>query len=288
MKVLINDDESSALWGLSYMQIALYIRALRPHMDYSTGIIGIKRGISSQSIAEALYIEPKPGVKGGSPSKDQIKRGLNELIKVGLITRLSTHRKMIYCCNLATTDQTKQNKLIQNKAAPMSPSTAPTHTNSKTIIKSVNCNKFIEKDATNKGKKAATPPVSGNIYTLSQEPVVITYISDDFQPSEKIISIAKQHNCPTATCQDELTRFISFHQAKGNRRYNWDAEFLSWLLRAKQYKQEKQHVSQTNSAKRQPGNHKNLSAVDRVFNANQKLINETTPIRQIETIDHYD
>jgi len=53
-------------------------------VDYKTGLVGIRRGVSYQSLKEALYIEPHPGIQSGSPGKDQLRRALNGLEKAGL------------------------------------------------------------------------------------------------------------------------------------------------------------------------------------------------------------
>ena len=63
MDFSINGDELTVLSGLPHLQQLVYFRGIRPYMDVKTGIVGIKRGISLQSIAEQLYIEPCPGIK---------------------------------------------------------------------------------------------------------------------------------------------------------------------------------------------------------------------------------
>ena len=54
----LTSDELAALEGLPYVQQVLYFRGIKPYMDRKTGITGIKRRISYQSLCEALYIEP--------------------------------------------------------------------------------------------------------------------------------------------------------------------------------------------------------------------------------------
>lgn len=273
----INQFEQDILKGLPYLQRLIYVFALRPYMDYATGVVGIKRGISHQSISEELYIEPHPGYNSGSPSKDQIRRALKGLEKVGAIKILSTTKKLIVHCILADKDN-----YVENKAATKAHSQADSQNYSISPRNKEYLANSTKKATTFAIGKAATPPVSGNINTLSQQKSAVTVISENFQPSTKIIEKAKQHDCPTATCRDEVIKFISFHQSKGTKRCDWNAEFLGWLLRAKQYQQERQHVSYTNSAKRRPTSHQNLSAVDRVFSANQSLIEATGYV-----IDHH-
>ncbi|HCA7697402.1 TPA: hypothetical protein MX450_006729, partial [Pseudomonas aeruginosa] len=63
----INDEEREALRGLPMLAREIYVFALRPFMDFATGVVGERRGISWKSIAEELYVEPHQGIKGGEP-----------------------------------------------------------------------------------------------------------------------------------------------------------------------------------------------------------------------------
>lgn len=94
-----------------------YLEALRPYMDYSTGIVGIKRGVSYQSLREELYVEPQRGDAGGSPSRQQMRRAVKTLERAKLISIQSVGKKLILRCELATWDFSNQ-KL---------PDTKPTH-----------------------------------------------------------------------------------------------------------------------------------------------------------------
>ncbi|MGQ3892050.1 hypothetical protein [Legionella sp. CNM-4043-24] len=110
IRLTINDEELSALSGLPHLQQLLYLRGIKPYVDYATGMVGIKRGISYQSLAEALYVEPHQGIKSGSPSKDQIRRAITGLEKVGLLRIESMDWKLIFQCRLASLNNSGQNK----------------------------------------------------------------------------------------------------------------------------------------------------------------------------------
>lgn len=97
---LIGDAEQEAMTGLPYMLIALYLY-LRKHMDYSSGIVGRSRGISYQSLSEALYIEPHSGIKGGSPHRSAIRRALESLERAGLLKRSNNQKLLIFKLPLA-------------------------------------------------------------------------------------------------------------------------------------------------------------------------------------------
>ena len=86
MDFVINSTELEALYGLLHFQQLTYLRGIRPYMDVQTGMVGIKRKISYQSIAEQLYIEAQPGIKSVSYSRAQIRRALSTLERSGLIT----------------------------------------------------------------------------------------------------------------------------------------------------------------------------------------------------------
>ncbi|MFO2972856.1 hypothetical protein SCO12_15665 [Legionella pneumophila serogroup 10] len=55
MDFIINENELGRLCGLPHIQQLTYLRGIRPYMDIKTGIAGIKRRISHQSISEQLY-----------------------------------------------------------------------------------------------------------------------------------------------------------------------------------------------------------------------------------------
>lgn len=110
MSLMINYEEMSALKGLPHLQQLLYLCGIKPFMDYRTGISGLMRGISYQSLAEELYVEPHSGIKSGSPSKDQIRRAIKGLETRGLLRIQSMDWKLVFECLLATSDSSNQNK----------------------------------------------------------------------------------------------------------------------------------------------------------------------------------
>lgn len=114
MDFLINGNELTALCGLPHIQQLAYLRGIRPYMDVKTGIVGIKRGISYQSISEQLYIEPHPGIKSVSYSRAQFRRALSGLERAGLINLQSVGLKLILKCHLATLGYFVQNKPVTN------------------------------------------------------------------------------------------------------------------------------------------------------------------------------
>ncbi|HAT1815644.1 hypothetical protein SC122_03820 [Legionella pneumophila serogroup 1] len=111
MYFTVNDNELDALCGLSYIQQIAYLRGIRPYMDRNTFLVGIKRRISYQSLAEVLYVEPHQGIKeSGSPSRQQIRRAIKGLERAGLIAMQSSDKHLILKCLLADTGYCVQNK----------------------------------------------------------------------------------------------------------------------------------------------------------------------------------
>lgn len=110
--IVINNLELSALRDLPYIQRIAYIFGVRPYMDKHSSIVGVKRRISYQSLSEALYVEPHPGIQSGSPSKAQLRRALKGLERAGLISIQSVEKQLILKCLLAGKDNFVQNKAV--------------------------------------------------------------------------------------------------------------------------------------------------------------------------------
>lgn len=158
--IIINHNELSALNGLPYLQQLTYIRGIKPYVDYKTRLVGVRRGVSYQSLLEALYIEPHQGIQSGSPSKDQVRRSLKALEKAGLIQIQSSDSTLIFKCLLLDRDNS-----IQNKLATKSPSQTAINQQGNTIEKSYGYVKKTENPTTQKSPKPAIPQ-DNNKYLL--------------------------------------------------------------------------------------------------------------------------
>lgn len=111
MPILLSDEEIDAMEGLPHLHRCLYIFGIRKHMDYQTGITGIKRKISYKSLSEEVYVVPHQGmVDTGAKSREAIRRAVKALEKAGLITIKSSEKNLILECNLARRDKSVQNK----------------------------------------------------------------------------------------------------------------------------------------------------------------------------------
>lgn len=210
--IMINHKELSALSGLPYLQQLTYIQGLKPYVDYKTGLIGIRRGVSYQSLKEALYIEPHSGIQSGSPSKDQLRRALNGLEKAGLIEIQSWDWKLIFRCLLLDLDNSGQNKpAIKSHHQPT------TNVNEQNSTKSADHRDKTEKPTTDKMPYPAIPLDSNNylfiflskafeefweLYPLKKEKEIAFEAFKKINPSQEL----------TNEIKTTLQQQIVFHQ----------------------------------------------------------------------------
>ena len=161
MAIVINDKELSALKGLPHLQQVIYLFGIRPYVDYQTGIVGIKRGISYQSLSEAVYIEPHPGIQSGSPNKDQLRRALKGLDRAKIIRIESNNWKLIVHCLLVIEDN-----FAQNKVATKPPLQSATNPHQDTPLFSGGNVDSIKKDTMEQLSDPATPLLSVKDYCI--------------------------------------------------------------------------------------------------------------------------
>ncbi|HHT9843874.1 TPA: hypothetical protein ACT9I4_001991 [Legionella pneumophila] len=165
MYFTVNDVELDALCGLSYIQQITYLRGIRPYMDRATFIVGIKRRISYQSLAEVLYIEPHQGIKeSGSPSRQQIRRAIKGLERAGLIAIQSFNKHLILKCLLADISNYVQNKPDTKPAQQVG-----TKPNQDYLSNSIDYANKTSKDATGNHTKADTPHKSDISFVCLQQ-----------------------------------------------------------------------------------------------------------------------
>lgn len=158
----INDEEREALRGLPMLAREIYVFALRPFMDFATGVVGERRGISWKSIAEELYVEPHQGIKGGEPSEKELRRALVWLQKVGLVGPNLAERRLIFELPKASRDQSVRKKVGTKWADEVGSYVEGSEPS--------NYAAFPEKEGRYVGggesEKVGTPPVSGNNRTV--------------------------------------------------------------------------------------------------------------------------
>ena len=122
MYIAITDQEQDALRGADYSLTVLYIY-IKQFMDYKTGVVGYARRISYQGMSEALYIEPRAGVKGGSPHMSSIRRMVDQLLKCKILVK-QRQDTLVFLCPMAGVENHVQNK-ADRKSTPQSDSVKP-------------------------------------------------------------------------------------------------------------------------------------------------------------------
>ncbi|HAU0368269.1 TPA: hypothetical protein JBF73_03555 [Legionella pneumophila] len=163
--LFVNTDELSALMGLPYIQQSAYLLGIRPYMDRKTFLVGIKRKISYQQLAEALYVEPHQGFEhSGSPSRQQLRRIICALERAGLVEIQSVGKQLILKCLLADGDFPVLNKPDTN------PAQQPNiNQNYKNNNKSISYDKSHLRPNTIQNTKPDTPHNSQDMYVCVRQ-----------------------------------------------------------------------------------------------------------------------
>jgi hypothetical protein len=148
----INDLELSALAGAGAEIAHLYLVALRPRMDFRTGVVGRVVRISYQALREWTERTARRGVRYLAHDKSKLQRMLAQLEKLGLLRRLGGQYELVFACPLADTDSCVQKKARRGSIHPQDGYEFSADAGFKDVPESVD------------NAKAATHPYSGNTY----------------------------------------------------------------------------------------------------------------------------
>ncbi|SEQ48737.1 hypothetical protein SAMN03080615_01647 [Amphritea atlantica] len=99
--VYLSPDEISALYGAPWLVRELYVFGIRPQMDFDSGLVGRFSKISWHGLARELRVESAPGIKEVLPSKAQVRRAAEHLVKRGLVTIKSDGDRLVFKCLVA-------------------------------------------------------------------------------------------------------------------------------------------------------------------------------------------
>lgn len=268
----INDDEREALRGLPMLSREIYVFGLRPFMDYSTGIVGARRGVSWKSIAEELYVEPHQGIKGGEPTEKELRRALAWLQKVELLSENMAERRLIFELLKASRDKSARNKVGSKWADEVGSYVAPPQPNNHAGLP--------EEEGRQVGggelPKVGTPPESGFLPTLrhpAHEDQPRFPMHDDWEPTTTgWKATALRNGLGAASASDELLlEFRSYwinrpekYQSQGQ----WEHELAQKLKREVRHAQRpgstQAETNQTRPTSSRPDRQGPRSAVDRV------------------------
>ncbi|HKJ87888.1 MAG TPA: hypothetical protein VKA48_05220, partial [Gammaproteobacteria bacterium] len=121
-----NEEEDEAMQGLPIEAQVLYLRGLRQHMDYESGVVGgPQRRISWRSLRDVLYVEPHQGIAGGSPDRAKVRRLVQWLEKAGLVARMESQDHLVFRLPLATRATSAQKKADPKPTPSRPPQTQP-------------------------------------------------------------------------------------------------------------------------------------------------------------------
>lgn len=229
--IWLNDAELSALDGLPALHFKLYLAALKRYMDSKSGLIGLKRGISWQSIQECVYIEPRSGVDVVSPSKGQVRRAVATLETVGLITKIEAGKRLVFKCELATLDRS-----VQKQAGRPATHQADTPKPKIIPIKSETYSEENPQADIPKNTQADTPLLSRDIKKKDNTIVLSKkesrrQLPPHFEVTEHHLQLAGKNGWPNP--HEEIEAFKDYHQARGTVMLDWDKAFYTWLRNAK-------------------------------------------------------
>lgn len=197
MYIALTEQELDALQGTDYALSVLYLYIKR-FMDYDTLIVGYKRRVSYQGMSEALYIEPRQGVKGGSPHQSAIRRMVDQLLKSGLLKK-SRKDTLVFKLPLAMTDYHVQKK-ADRKSTPI----ADTHEANKQA-------NLAGKADTPKKAKADTPHLSLN--TISNTTTTNNLLSSDqTESSSSHLIFSKRLDTKTTQSMQKLVNGFNADQ----------------------------------------------------------------------------
>jgi len=108
--------ELMALSGLPFAAVALYVLAMRPRMDYRTGMLGVAPRISWQALSEWCRVESRQGMAEERLTERQLRRLADHLERAGLVDRRSTTNErtatLVFRLPLADRDSSVQKKAV--------------------------------------------------------------------------------------------------------------------------------------------------------------------------------
>jgi len=90
--------EFELLAGLPALAQRLYVLGIRPQMCFKTGVVGRSSRVSWHGLARELRVEAAPGIREELPSKAQVRRACEHLVRVGLVTMQSVDKRLMLRC----------------------------------------------------------------------------------------------------------------------------------------------------------------------------------------------
>jgi len=267
-----NDDEDERLQGLPLMAQVLYLRGLRRHMDYGTGLVGVTRKVSYQMFKELLSVDRRIG----STLRDdevvsikQIRVALSQLEAAGLICRRPKSKRtdpMVFRLPLASlgavfvddpgsTAEIRPAEEGQRKGK----GGGAEDGQSENVVFMPVAGTYPHRGGAEEGqrRKGIPPDLRKETHTDARARVdslkcktAPVPVPDDFAVTEQHVEYARAHRLPDP--HECLLAFVAHHQARGTLRENWDAEFRKWLANERVYRQGRTRHAQAGTSSTDP------------------------------------
>ncbi len=95
--IVLTEREQDILAGQPPLAFRLYI-ALLARRDFSTGLVGVRYGVSWQALLEDLYVEPHSGPVTRAPGREAVRRAAAWLARCGLVRMRSDveERRLVF------------------------------------------------------------------------------------------------------------------------------------------------------------------------------------------------
>lgn len=110
--IRLSPAELSALVGLPFVAVVLYVLGIRPRMDYRTGTVGVSPRVSWQALSEDVRVYGQPGIASETLSRFSLRRAALHLVRAGLLAihSDSNARELVFECLAADVDSSVPNK----------------------------------------------------------------------------------------------------------------------------------------------------------------------------------
>lgn len=263
-RVAFNDDELEALWGLPWLPQLVYMRAIRPNMDYMTGVVGIRtsrtKRISYQAIREQVEVHEVQGRTGSEQvSMSALRNAIQTLVKSGLVERVSTHSDkaacLVFLCVLADVDSSVRNKYdrgttggateVQQEERQSEDAVKVSSSNDSHEPSRGSTTEISAEVQQGNSEKCDTPPDTDlKTYTHKSrtrgnggDGREKLPICPEFEIDAEVKAVLFRSMVPMALAEQLLLEFVNANLSSGHASFNWPAEFAKYCIQQKRYKE---------------------------------------------------
>lgn len=264
-RVSFNEHEFEALWGLPWLPQLVYMRAIRPNMDYASGVVGIRtsrtKRISYQAIREQVEVHETQGRNGSEqPSMSALRHAVNTLVKVGLLSRVEGHGDrsacLVFRCLLADVDSSVRNKYDRGVTGSTTEVRQEVQQEVQQGSNTGEASIGADSQPESQGSTAApTTDQSGEVRQANPEkfdtppdPDLKTYthkprtrerepVPADFSITAEVKARLFRAMVPIPFAEQLVQEFVNANESSGFMSQCWDAEFVKYCIQQKRYKE---------------------------------------------------